>query len=131
MMRVQEMFFSVHVSDMQRALTFYANALGATVDFASPTWSSLLIAGIRVSLVLRPHEPSASGIHLIVDDVALGCAAVMWCGGQVAPAIEGSHGSVIVEATDTEGNTFTLRQRRVIRNAVQAPSGESTASHAA
>src|SRR5687768_11533118 len=107
MMRVQETFFSVYVRDMQRAATFYKKALGATVDFISPTWSSLVIAGVRVSLVLREHEPSPIGIHFIVDDVALACAAVMRAGGEIAPAVEASHGVVMAEVSDTEGNTFT------------------------
>ena len=112
MMRVQEIFVSVYVGDMERATAFYS-ALGATVDFSSPTWSSLVIAGTRVSLVLREHERSAIGLHFIVDDVALACAAVVIAGGQIAPAVEASHGIVIAEVFDTEGNTFTLRQHRV------------------
>ena len=87
MMRVQEMFFYVYVSDMQRATTFYVNAFGATVDFASPTWSSLVIAGVRVNLVLREHEPLSIGMHFIVDDVALACAAVACAGGEIEPAV--------------------------------------------
>ena len=116
MMTVQEMFFSVDVSDMERASWFYEHALGAIVDHASPTWSSLVIAGVRVSLVLREHKPSATGMHFIVDDVALACAAVVYAGGQIAPAVETPAGIVIAEVFDTEGNTFTLRQRCVRAN---------------
>lgn len=119
MMQVQEMFFSVYVSDMQRAVTFYMNALGATVDYASLTWSSLVIAGIRVSLALcdEDREPAPIGLHLIVDDVALACAEVAYAGGDFAPAIEGTNGVVIAQVYDTEGNTFTLRQGRVTATA--------------
>lgn len=112
MMHVEEMFFSIYVNDMERATAFYVDALGATVDFTSATWSSLVIAGIRVSLVLREHEPSPIGLHIIVDDVALACAAVVRAGGQVAAATEASHGTVIAEVRDSEGNAFTVRQRR-------------------
>lgn len=111
MTRVQEMFVSVCVRDMERAIAFYEGALGATVDFASSTWSSLVIAGIRVSLELRKQEPSAIGLHFIVDDVAFACAAVTRAGGQIEPAVEAPRGVVIAEALDTEGNTLTLRQR--------------------
>jgi predicted enzyme related to lactoylglutathione lyase len=137
MMRVQEMFFSVYVNDMERATTFYVNALGATVDFASPTWSSLVIAGMRVSLVLRAHEPSPIGVHFIVDDVALACAAVVGAGGQIAAAIETPHGAVIVDISDSEGNGFTLRQRPACGETDAVPVGGSArsvaqpASHAA
>lgn len=109
MMRVQEMFFDVYVGDLQRAEAFYVTALGAIVDFASPTWSSLVIAGVRVNLVLREHESSPTGMHFIVENIALACAAVACAGGEIAPAVETSHG-MIAQVLDTEGNTFTLRQ---------------------
>ena len=110
-MRVQEIFFYVYVGDMRRATAFYANAFNADVDYSSPTWSSLVIAGVRVNLVLREDEPVSNSMHFIVDDVALACATVASAGGEIAPAIEESHG-VVAEAFDTEGNTFTLRQLR-------------------
>jgi hypothetical protein len=50
-MIVTETFMSVEVNDMQRATPFYVNALGATVMFAWPSWSSLRIAGVRLRLV--------------------------------------------------------------------------------
>lgn len=128
MMRVEEMFFSIYVNDMDRAAAFYVDVLGATVDFASPTWSSLVIAGIRVSLVLREHEPSPIGLHFIVDDVALACAAVVRSGGQVAAATEASHGTVIAEVSDSEGNAFTLRQRRACDPADVAHEAEAESS---
>lgn len=131
------MFVSVDVNDMQRAVTFYEHALGAIVDYASPMWSSLVIAGVRVSLVFREHEPSSTGMHFIVDDVALACAAVARAGGQMAPAVEASHGIVIAEVIDTEGNTFTVRQRRArpkaeaVHAAGSEPSITPPAPHAA
>ena len=110
-MRVQEMFVSVSVRDMERAIAFYEHALDATVDFASPAWSSLTIAGIRVSLELRKQEPSSIGLHFIVEDLALSCAAVERAGGQIEPAVEARRGVVIAEVLDSEGNMLTLRQR--------------------
>ena len=124
MMSVQEVFFYVYVSDMERATTFYVNAFGAAVDHASPTWSSLVIAGVRVNLVVREHEQPSSSMHFIVDDVALACGAVVRAGGEFAPAIEESHG-VVAEAYDTEGNSFTLRELRKHVNVIV--SGEFTA----
>lgn len=111
MMRVQELFFSVDVTDMDRAAAFYESAFGAVVDFWSPTWSSLVIAGIRVSLVLREQATASNGLHFIVDDIALACAAIACAGGQIKPAVEASGGSIMAEVLDTEGNSFTLRQR--------------------
>ena len=105
------MFVSVSVRDMNRALAFYVEALDAVVDYASPAWSSLTIAGIRVSLELRKLEPTSIGLHFIVEDLALSCAAVERAGGQIEPAVEARRGVVIAEVLDSEGNTLTLRQR--------------------
>jgi len=110
-MRVQEIFFYVYVGDMHRATRFYVKAFNAGVEFASPAWSSLVIAGVRVNLVLRKDEPATIGMHFIVEDVALACAAVARAGGEFTPAVEESHG-VVAEAFDSEGNMFTLRQLR-------------------
>ena len=118
-MWVQEMFFYVYVGDVERAKAFYEKALGAKVEFASPAWASLVIAGVRLNLVLREQEPSSTGLHFIVDNVALACAAVTSAGGDVAAAIETSHG-VIADAFDSEGNTFTLRQRCEMASAAHA-----------
>jgi predicted enzyme related to lactoylglutathione lyase len=105
------MFVSVSVRDMDRAIAFYEDALGATVDYASPAWSSLTIAGIRISLELRKQEPTSVGLHFIVEDLALSCAAVERAGGQIEPAVEARRGVVIAEVLDSEGNALTLRQR--------------------
>ena len=119
MMQVQEIFFYLYVSDMSRATSFYVDAFGAIVDFSSPTWSSLVIAGVRVNLVLREDEWMSTGMHFIVDDVALACGAVARAGGEITPALEEPY-AVIAEVVDTEGNTFTLRQLRGNRNVAAA-----------
>jgi predicted enzyme related to lactoylglutathione lyase len=107
---VAETFFSVEVKDMQRAVAFYVSALGATVPFSSPGWTSLRIAGVRLGLALA-SEPTAAavGLHFAVTDLADACAAVERAGGYVASSpLEVAPGVVVLSATDTEGNTFTL-----------------------
>jgi predicted enzyme related to lactoylglutathione lyase len=111
-MTVTETFFSVEVSDMQRATAFYVEALGATVLFASPGWSSLRIAGVRLGLSFAP-EPMESkvGLHFVVSDLAAARADIERAGGCiVVPSMEVAPGVVLADVTDTEGNTFTLSQ---------------------
>ncbi len=112
-MTVTETFFSVEVNDMQRATAFYVEALGAAVMFASPGWSSLRIAGVRVGLALNPeHGASKIGLHFAVSDLAVARADVERAGGRIiAPSIEVAPGVVVAEVMDTEGNTFTLTQQ--------------------
>ena len=110
---VTETFISVEVRDMARATAFYVSALGATVVFASPRWSSLRIAGVRIGLALAPDGTgSRGGLHFAVTDLAAAIAAVEGAGGRrIAPATEVAPGVVVADAADTEGNTFTLTQR--------------------
>jgi predicted enzyme related to lactoylglutathione lyase len=111
-MAVTETFFSVGVADMQRATTFYGQAFGATVMFASPGWSSLYIAGVRVALALDPaHRPGRIGLHLAVTDLGPARADLERAGGRVVqPPAEVAPGVVVAEVVDTEGNIFTLTQ---------------------
>ena len=112
-MDVTELFFSVAVRDMQRATAFYVGALGATVTFASPGWSSLRIAGVRLGLGLDPrHTPSRVGLHAVTHDLAAACADVERAGGRVvSPSNEVVPGVFAADVTDTEGNTFSLSKR--------------------
>jgi predicted enzyme related to lactoylglutathione lyase len=105
-----ETFFSVEVQDMRRATAFYVDALGATVAFASPGWTSLRIAGVRVALSLNPgHAASRVGLHFVVGDLAAARADVERAGGQsVGAPIEVGPGVIIADVTDSEGNTITL-----------------------
>ena len=113
-MTVTETFFGVGVVDMRRATAFYVDALGATVAFASPNWSSLRIAGVRLGLNLDPeHAPSRIGLHFVVSDLAAARDDVERAGGRiVAATIEVAPGVVVADVTDTEANTFTLSQGR-------------------
>lgn len=113
MIEVLETFFSVAVADMGRATAFWVDAFGAEVAFASPGWTSLRLAGVRVGLALAPAvAPAAIGLHLAVADLAAAGDAVARAGGRVAaPPVEVAPGVVVAQATDTEGNTFTLARR--------------------
>jgi predicted enzyme related to lactoylglutathione lyase len=110
---VTETFFSVEVRDMDRASAFYVGALGAVVVFASPGWSSLRIAGVRLGLASNPVHPGVrGGLHFAVSDLLEACAEVERAGGRVlAPSIEVAPGVVVADVTDTEGNGFVLTQR--------------------
>lgn len=109
-MTVTETFFAIEVGDMDRATAFYVQALDAAVVFASPRWSSLMIAGVRVGLGLSAgRAPGRVGLHFVVTDLAAARAGVERAGGRiVAAALEPAPGVLIAEVTDTEGNTFTL-----------------------
>jgi predicted enzyme related to lactoylglutathione lyase len=107
-----ETFFSVDVANMERATTFYVAAFGAAVVFASPQWTSLHLAGVRVALSLAPqHRGDRVGLHFVVRDLPGACADVERAGGRAAAPIEVAPGVITAEATDSEDNNFTLTGR--------------------
>jgi predicted enzyme related to lactoylglutathione lyase len=110
---VSETFFSVEVRDMARATAFYVEALGATVAFVTPFWTSLRIAGVRLGLAQSSeHTGGRVGLHFAVRDLAGARAEVERAGGRVvAASIEVAPGVFTAEVTDTEDNTFALSQR--------------------
>ena len=109
-MKVRETFLSIPVADMERARRFYVGAFDASVQYESPVWSSLRIAGVRLGLNASPHDAgSRTGLHFVVDDLALACEAIVSAGGEVvAHPSEVQPGVVLADVADTEGNIFTL-----------------------
>jgi predicted enzyme related to lactoylglutathione lyase len=109
-MKVRETFLSIPVADMERARRFYVGAFDASVQYESPVWSSLRIAGVRLGLSASPHDAgSRTGLHFVVDDPALACEAIVSAGGEVvAQPSEVQPGVVLADVADTEGNIFTL-----------------------
>jgi predicted enzyme related to lactoylglutathione lyase len=111
-MHPTETFFALPVADMSRATAFYAAAFSAEVRFASPGWSSLFVAGVRIGVFPTGDDRrEASGaLHFAVDDLAAALADVVRAGGRVvAGAAEVAPGVTVAIAADTEGNVFTLR----------------------
>jgi predicted enzyme related to lactoylglutathione lyase len=110
--KVSETFFSVAVRDMQRATEFYVGAFEARVSFASPQWSSLQVANVRIGLALTPgHDIARMGLHFATDDLEVARRDIERAGGRMAPPVEVAPGVLLTEAIDTEGNTFTVAKR--------------------
>lgn len=110
---VSETFFSVGVRDMARATAFYCDTFGATVAFATPAWTSLRVAGVRLGLAFdSKHTGGATGLHFSVANLTAACAEVERAGGRVEQArVEAAPGVLLGLVVDTEGNGVTLTQR--------------------
>jgi lactoylglutathione lyase len=104
-------YFIVYVADMERATRFYTDVFEAEVRFASPHWSSLMIAGVSVGL-----HPGAEGdrreigLGVDVDDLDAACEAIAAAGGRVVkrPEYRATERITIGTVADTEGNEFTI-----------------------
>ncbi|HEY5946706.1 MAG TPA: VOC family protein [Kofleriaceae bacterium] len=110
-MKVSELFVTIHVADMKRATAFYVDVFGATVSFASATWSSLMIAGVRLGLFHDASHPGGrTGLHLVVSELGPALGDIERAGGRIiVEPIEVAAGVVIAELADPEGNLITLR----------------------
>jgi predicted enzyme related to lactoylglutathione lyase len=110
---VSETFFSVGIRDMARATAFYCDTFGARVAFATPAWTSLHVAGVRLGLAFdAKHTGGATGLHFAVANLVEACAEVERAGGRVEQArVEAAPGVVLGLVVDTEGNGLTLTQR--------------------
>ena len=114
-MQAIETFFSLEVSNMERATTFYVQVFDATDAYASERWSSLIVAGVRLGLALsEEHDGEQVGLHFVVDDLERARDEVMRAGGAAVGPRQVRPGLIHVEATDTEGNTFVLTQARAL-----------------
>lgn len=109
---VAETFLSLSVADMDRAATFYSKSLGAATTWASPRWSSLKVAGVRIGLFANPgYGGGRVGLHFAVTDLDAACASIERAGGRiVAPVSQVAPGVLVAEVSDTEGNIFSLQQ---------------------
>jgi len=104
-------YFIVYVADMDRALAFYHHAFDGEVNFSSPHWSSLVIAGSNVGLhPRREGDGPQVGLGFDCDDLVTACAAVAAAGGKVVkpPEYRETERINIATVTDTEGNEITL-----------------------
>src|SRR5262245_51078846 len=112
-MRVVETKCIVSVSEMERATRFYTDVFGADVEFASPWWSSIVIAGVSIGLHGgATGDRRESGLGFVVDDLDGACAAVERAGGTVVspPTERPGEGVTLASITDTEGNEVSLSQ---------------------
>jgi predicted enzyme related to lactoylglutathione lyase len=109
---VAETFLSVRVADMDRATTFYSQSLGALTSWASPRWSSVKIAGVRVGLFAdAEHGGGRVGLHFAVTNLAAACSSIERAGGKIiTSASQIAPGVLVAEVSDTEGNVFSLQE---------------------
>ena len=105
-------YFVVYVADMDRATKFYEETFGAMVNFRSPEWTSLRIAGVDIGLHSGADtERRKIGLGFDVDDIEGACKAVAAAGGVIVkpPEHKPEEGGItLAEVSDTEGNLFSL-----------------------
>ena len=110
------------VSDVDRAITFYADTLGFTQDFdvrpgdgvrlvqLTPEGSGCSI-GFGTGLAVYEGEPgSVRGVHLVVEDVTEARAELLRRGVGVGEIQDFGGGVRGADFADPDGNTFELQE---------------------
>ena len=113
--QVQKTYFIVVVADMERAVRFYVEAFGASVDFSSAEWSEVKVAGSTVAL--HPGGDGTeklTGLGFEVADLDAALRQVTHAGGRVtSPARDRPTERIrLARVADTEGNLLTVAEAR-------------------
>ena len=115
-MRTVGTYCIVYVDEMERATRFYTDVFGAEVRFASPDWTSLVVAGAQIGLHGGGRgEHHECGLGFDVDDIEAACAAARAAGGAVVrePEFKADEGGItLATIADTEGNELSLSLAR-------------------
>ena len=121
-MRMKVELVPLPVSDVDRAITFYADTLGFTQDFdvrpgdgvrlvqLTPEGSGCSI-GFGTGLAVYEGEPgSVRGVHLVVEDVTEARAELLRRGVEVGEIQDFGGGVRGADFADPDGNTFELQE---------------------
>jgi predicted enzyme related to lactoylglutathione lyase len=111
--RVRKVYFMLMVSDMDRAVAFYANAFDATIALHSPYWSEVVVAGATVALHPgRTGGDIETGLGFEVDDLDGTLQHATELGGHVtdSPKDRPAEGIRIAQLADTEGNVLWMAE---------------------
>lgn len=98
----------VYVADMDGAVTFYRDALGQTLKFASPFWSEFVTGD--VTLALHPASPDKPAGRVQLGFNLPGLKALHGRPGEltfVGPLRE-EHGVTLGTIRDSEGGEITV-----------------------
>jgi predicted enzyme related to lactoylglutathione lyase len=93
---------------MDRAVGFYRDVLGLSLQFESPEWTELAWRDTTIALHRgRGEGPRGSWLGFQVDDVDAALAAIEAAGGRRG-ADRFEAGARLVSITDIEGNAVTI-----------------------
>jgi len=121
-MRMKMELIPLPVSDVDRALEFYADKLGFTEDFdvqpsegvrivqLTPEGSGCSI-GFGTGMEVYAGQPgSVRGLHLVVEDIDAARAELLARGVEVGEVQDFGRGVRGADFSDPDGNTFELQE---------------------
>lgn len=115
LMKVERVKYVIWAVDMNRALQFYRDVLGAEVLKQSEVISEVSLCGSIIGIHGGGEgKRTWTGMSFQVPDVIAGAAEVVAAGGQVTrePQPENGEPPHLAMCVDTEGNEIMLTRKR-------------------
>lgn len=112
-MKPQAVKYMLIAQDMDRAVTFYRDAMGFEDSFTSPYWSELKFGDAILALHGGGEgDRNETGLSVQYEDVGSAFKAALEAGASEVSQPEQREGEPIILATvcDPEGNVFMLTQ---------------------
>lgn len=112
-MEVESIKYILMAQDMARAIRFYRDVIGLSVQFDSTEWTELTFGDAIVALHGGGTAASRkTGLSFQVKDIRAACAEIRAGGGSVSspPMARPGEPIKLAEVIDTEGNTFSLTE---------------------
>ncbi|MFT4639068.1 MAG: lactoylglutathione lyase [Verrucomicrobiales bacterium] len=114
-MNVERVKYIIWAADMDRALKFYSEVLGAEISKKSEVISELTLCGAIIGVHGGGEgKRTWTGMSFQVADVVEGAREVVAAGGQLSrePQDEDGEPPHLAMCVDTEGNDFMLTRKR-------------------
>ena len=108
-MQVTKVLYMLWVSDMDKSIGFYRDAIGLDVRVQSPGWSELAFGDATVALHQgRDENYRMTGLNFEVSAIDDACHELESAGGKVihAPYDGGVPGLRLADVADLDGNRF-------------------------
>lgn len=114
-MKVIQPGFMVNVRDMGRAVAFYRDVIGLSVEMESPEWSALSCGDMSLGLHggRKDDAVEQTGLYFYVDDIRAAVDEAVAGGAtlQFGPKESEGEGISLADVADPEGNVFGFVQR--------------------
>ena len=104
----------LYVSDMDRATRFYRDTLGLEVDFESAHWTTFKTGACTLALHATEQRERGNGEPdptFLVPDADAERERLVGSGVKVSQIREPVAGTRVFDATDPEGNRFSIESK--------------------
>lgn len=115
-MIVERVKYLIWAADVERAVNFYTQCFGATIERSNPAVTDLTIGGATIGIHSGGDAKGTwTGIAIQIADVVAAAREVEQAGGKLSRPVstdEGDDSPHLAMCVDTDGNQFMLTRKR-------------------